>query len=99
MHVQRALLQQFTDFVDGEPAPGDVSQNIKRFAQQTFLHEIRRQTEQAAQRRGEELESPFVLVFGIFRQQDLARDEPRPGDFARPTSDCAGNRTGARANR
>ena len=48
MHVQRALPEQLMDFVDGEPAPGDVGNKVEHPGWQTWAEEIRGQPGQAA---------------------------------------------------
>ena len=97
MHVNRAFLETFPDFLRRIKTAGEIGQNVSRHRPMAGQQKMRGQPENAAKHRGGQLRFPFidmlVHVLGAFEKLDVALDDLGKRNVA-PAPEFRRGRTG-----
>src|ERR1700710_1559589 len=82
MNINCALLQAFPDFLHREPGARQVREQITIERRRLAVEQMRRDTEDSAQCRRDELRFPFLRVLRMFDELDFALNNLGPGNIA-----------------
>src|SRR4051812_37260381 len=75
MDINRPFPQPFPNLFEGEPSPGEISEDVAPGGNGGMLHEIAAQSEHAAEQRRHELRFPFIGVVRMFEKADIALND------------------------